>query len=227
MTEQTALPGCRGGRMGARTNPSSHRVVKGMGAMTGTAKFFKYTAFTLMTLFGVLGGLFAAGYAFEDLELALAIGLTAAWVVPMIGLSVFALRAHDLAPRVFVGLTALAVLLTLFDSAVGLVPRDDVGPVASIAVLVLGVGLASLGLRRASLAGLLMVVLALGQFAATLLGHLGEWTGGEGPGMGDMLGGSSGVVVAPVLMAGVLFLAAGALAHDSLKSWHLPVHPAH
>ena len=178
--------------------------------MTHTAKVLRYVAFTLMALFGLLGGLFVAGEAFSDPGGWQAVAMTAAWALPLIALSVFSLRRPAEAGPVFVGATALVVLFTLADSAFGIIPRDSWGPVAAVVVFAIGVALAFLGLHRAELAGLLMVVAGLAQLAATVIGR------GSEP--GPMFGGSSGVVVLPILLVGLLFLLAGALGHESLRS---------
>jgi hypothetical protein len=197
-----------------------------MGAMSGPAKLVTYSAVTLMTLFGVLGGLFAAGYAFQDLPLGTAVGTTAPWLVLGVGLSVFALLSRKVAPPIFVLLTLFVAGQSITDSALGLVDRDEVGPMAAIAVLVLAVGLGFLGLRRTSLAGLLLVLLALAQLAATVVGFRAELEHGEWPGLAHMLTTSSGVVVVPILVVGALYLLAGALEHRSPRFRHPPAHPA-
>jgi len=178
--------------------------------MTRTAKVLRYVAFTLMALFGLFGGMFVAGEAFLDPGGWQAVAMTAAWALPFIALSVFALRRPAAAGPVFVGATALVVLFTLADSAFGIIPRDSWGPVAAVVVFAIGVALAFLGLHRAELAGLLMVVAGLAQLAATVIGR------GSEP--GAMFGGSSGVVVLPILLVGLFFLLAGALGHESLRS---------
>lgn len=195
--------------------------------MRGFARALRYAAFTLMALFGLVGGLFVAGYAFEDLGGWTAAGLTALWVVPLVGLSVFAVRRPQPAARVFVWVTAAIAALTLADSAFGVVPRDAWGPVAAIAVFALGVSLAFLGLRRAGLAGLLMIATGLAQLLATVVA-VAVHEAGEGPGMGALLGTSSGVVVMPLLLVGALFLLSGLLDHEPLRPGHAPrVRPAH
>jgi hypothetical protein len=187
--------------------------------MAPAAKVLRYGAFTLMTLFGLLGGLFVAGYAFDDPGGWPAVAMTALWVVPLVALSVFAVRSPAAAGPVFVGATAVAVLFTLADSALGIIPRDDWGPVAAIAVFAIAVALAFLGLHRAVLAGLLLVAIGLAQLAATVMGVAIHVSGdGEGPGPGAMLGGSSGVVILPILLVGLLFLFAGSLDHESGRS---------
>lgn len=185
--------------------------------MTGIASVLRYVAFTLMALFGLLGGLFVAGYAFEEPGGWAAVGLTASWVLPMAALSVFALLRPTTAAPVFVWVTAGVALATLADSLFGVVPRDDWGPVLAVIVFSTGVSLAFLGLHRPALAGLLMVALGLVQLVATALGFVVHEGLGEGPGPGAMLGTSSGVVVVPLLVIGALFLLAGSLGHDSLR----------
>jgi hypothetical protein len=177
--------------------------------MTRTAKVLRYVAFTLMALFGLGGGMFVAGEAFSDPGGWPAVAMTASWVLPLIALSAFAFRRPATAGPVFIAVTALVVLFTLADSAFGIIPRNT-GPVTAVVVFTIGVALAFLGLRRAELAGLLMVIAGLAQFAATVIGR------GSEP--GAMFGGSSGVVVLPILLVGLLFLLAGALGHESLRS---------
>lgn len=195
--------------------------------MTGQARLVRNTAFVLTTASGLLGGLFAAGYAVSDHPIGTAIGSTAPWLVLAVALAVLALRSERVAPPLFVALTSFIVGQSVVDSALGLVDRDEAGPVAAIAVLVMAVGLGFLGLRRASLAGLLLLVLGLGQLAATVVGFRHDLAAGGGPGLGGMLGTSSGAVVVPILVAGALFLLAGRLGHDSPRFWGLPpAHPA-
>lgn len=185
--------------------------------MTGLATVLRYVAFASMALLGLLGGLFVAGYAFEDPGGWAAVGMTALWFVPVVGMSMLGLLRPETAAPVFVGATALVTVFTLADAAFGVIPRDDVGPVAAITVFALVVALAFLGLRRPGLAGLLMIVAALSQLAATVVGVAVRDGGGEGPGTGAMLGTSSGVVVLPALIVGALFLIAGTLMHESLR----------
>ena len=196
--------------------------------MTGFASVLRYVAFTFMALFGLLGGLFVAGYAFEDPGGWTAVGMTALWVVPLAAMSVLALVRPGSAAPVFVAVTALVAAFTLADSAFGIVPRDDVGPVAAIAVFALVVALGFLGLRRPGLAGVLMIAAALSQLAATLVGFAVRDGSGEGPGPGAMLGGSSGVVVLPALVVGAMFLISGTITHESLRPGGTPrPRPAH
>lgn len=196
--------------------------------MTGTAKALKYTAFTLMVLFGLLGGLFTAGYAFEDPGGWGAVLMTVGWVLPMLALIVYALVRKEAAGPVFVAVTAIVGLFTVLDSLLEVIPRDDWGPVLAVGVFSLGVALAFLGLYRARMAGVLMVALAFVQLAATALVHLVHGSFSEGPGLMALLGGSSGVVVLPLLLIGVLFLMSDSLSREPRRRTHQPrVRPAH
>lgn len=169
--------------------------------MTRTQNVLRHTGFAWMVLVGFLGGAFVVGETFDDPGGWAAVLMVSAWLVPLVVLAVLALARPEPAERVFVVATTVVAVFTLADSAFGIVPRDDWGPVAAIVVFGLGVALGFLGVRRPALAGTLLVTVALAQFLATLL--LG--VGGEGGGGG----GSSGIVVLPLLVGGVLFLLAG------------------
>ena len=179
-----------------------------------TAKILRYTAFTIMTLFGVVGGLFVAGYAFEDLDTWVAIGSTAAWLVPTLVLSVVALRWPDAAAPVLLGLAVVAALVTVLDAAFTVVDVDAVGPVMAITVFATAVALGFLGLHREALSGLLLILLAVAQLGATVLSRAGDVGEPGGPGIADLLTTSSGVIVLPMALVGALYLVAGALDHE-------------
>lgn len=189
------------------------------------AKVLRRTAFTFMMAFGLLGTLFVAGYALDDPGGLTGIGMTAAWVLPMATLGALALVRPDTGAPVLTFATVMVLGFTLVDGIVGVVPRDDVGPVAAITVFALAVALAALGLRRAKLAGVLMVVTALVQLGATVLGAVVHGVG-EGPGPGALLGSSSGVVVLPVLVAGAAFWLAGVYADEHVRPVWPQAHPA-
>jgi hypothetical protein len=191
------------------------------------SKVLRYVAFTLMALFGLLGTLFVAGYAFEDPGGWAAVAMTVAWVVPMVALAVFALRRPEAAEPVLVGVTVAVGLFAVLDETLDIIPRDDWGPVTAIVVFGAGVVLAFLGLHRAKIAGVLMTGLALTQLLAIMAGVAIHETG-DGPGPGAMLGGSSGVVVLPLLVIGGLFLLAGSMDHEEVHlHWPTSTHPAH
>lgn len=181
------------------------------------ARVLRWTAFVLAVVMGVGGGLFAAGYAFEDPGGWVAVGLTAAWVVPLAGLCVLAVLRPDVAAPVLAGLIGVILVLNVADVALARF-FAAAGPVGGMSLLVVGVALAFLGLKRSRLAGLLLVAAAVLQFVGAGLGRLlSAGAHGQGPGLGAVLGGSSGVLIAPVLLLGVLFFLAGSLTGESLS----------
>ncbi|HEX6328094.1 MAG TPA: hypothetical protein VFZ72_16105 [Jiangellaceae bacterium] len=181
--------------------------------MRRVGQSMRYVAFTAMAIVGLLGGMFIAGNTFADPGGWQAVGVTALWTIPMVALSVYALLRPATAGPVLAGATGMVAVFTVVDSAFGVVPRDDWGPVAAVAVFALAVALAFLGLHRARLAGLLMILAGIAQLTATLIGVVIE--AGDGAGPDAVFGGSSGVVVLPLLVIGGLFLLAGSLEdHD-------------
>lgn len=187
--------------------------------MTGTSKVLSAVALVVLLLMALAGALFAAGYAFSDLPLWLPVLESVIWLAIAIGLTFVVLRLPEVAVQVMLAVTGVMVLLIVLDGTVGIFRRDELGPVVTVLLLAVLVPLAFLGLRRPVLAGLMLLVLAVVQFlsAGLIRGRFAD-----GAPLGAVLGGSSGVVVLPTLLAAVLFLLAGWLAHDS---WRL--HPAH
>lgn len=127
------------------------------------------------------------------------IGMTAAWVLPMVVLGGLALLPPETGAPVLSSATVLVLGFTVVDAVVGVVPRDDVGPVAAITVFALAVALAGLG---AFVHGV-----------------------GDGPGSGALLGSSSGVVVVPVLLAGTMLWLAGLYADEHVRPVWPQAHP--
>jgi lysylphosphatidylglycerol synthetase-like protein (DUF2156 family) len=184
--------------------------------MGGAAKILRNLGFGAMTFFGVLGGLFVGGEAFDDPGGWAAAGLVLLWVAPTAGLCLLALRRPEQAVPVFLGVTAAVLTFTLVDGLFGVVPRDAWGPVTAIAVFALGVGLGFLGVRRTRLAGVLLVVAGLTQLVAVVADRGGH----GGARLGSMLGSSGGVVVLPLLVVGATYLVSAALAHEPLRHAH-------
>lgn len=127
-------------------------------------------------------------------------------VVAAVVLTVIAVIAEPLG-RV---LLALGVLLlaafALLEAFVGILPADA-GPVVAVTVLVFVAPLAVLGLLDAGYAAALLLVAGVVPLVAR---YIALWTAveGEGPGGMALLGGSSGAVAIPTIVAGLLFLAA-------------------
>ena len=177
--------------------------------MRRVGQSLRYVAFTAMAVVGLLGGMFIAGNTFADPGGWQAAAVTALWTIPMVALSVHASLRPAAAGPVLAGATGMVAVFTVVDSAFGVVPRDDWGPVAAVAVFAVAVALAFLGLHRPRLAGLLMILAGIAQLTATLIGVVIEAADGAGP--GAAFGGSSGVIVLPLLVIGGLFLLAGSL----------------
>ena len=177
--------------------------------MRRAGQVLRYAAFTAMAVVGLLGGMFIAGNTFADPGGWPAAGMTALWAVPMMALSVYALVRPAAARPVLVGATWIVAVFTVLDSSFGMVTRDEWGPVTAIVVFALGVALAFLGLHLARQAGLLMILAGTAQLTGTVLGIAMEAADRTGP--DATFGGSSGVVVLPLLVIGGLFLLAGSL----------------
>jgi len=174
-----------------------------------TGKILKYIAFALGALWGLGFGLFAAGYA---LEVPGGAGLVALYAVPVILLSALGVWRPDWAWPVLAVLVVVVIGVGVADTFRIGIDRDVSGPVGAVWLLAAGFALAFLGLRRVTVAGLLLVVMALASFGVLLSGAA-RMAGpeGEGPKIGALLGGSSGVGVLPTLVVGALFLLAGFL----------------
>ena len=174
--------------------------------MKTVSTILRRTALVLTAIFTCGGLLFALGYAFEDLGGGTAVLLAAAVAVPLAALTVLASVRRPLALRVLalaVGLYAVWGVITLF---VNLVDAPDLPMIA----LILALPIAVVGLTYALRAGVLLVVVAAVPFLS-VVSILVRTPGVEGPRLGDLLGGSTGVVVVPLLVLAGLFLLAGAL----------------
>jgi hypothetical protein len=166
----------------------------------------RYTAFGLLTLYLVLGGAFIVGETMTDPGGIAGAALVAAWLVPAAGLGVFAARRPARAAGTLTVVAVAVAGFVLLDGLTLLVPTDRVGPVGSIVVFATAAALDVLGLRRPLRAGALLVLLG----GANLAGVAGKMA--DGAPLGAALTGSAGAVAVPVLLAGLLFLLAGALA---------------
>lgn len=176
--------------------------------MRTTSTVAAKAAFVLTALFALLGVVFALGYAFDDPGGLGAVLIAASVIVPLSVLTFVAVRMPDLAPRVLaVGVVAYAVWAVLEELA-----RLVDAPVVPMVALVLAVPTAVVGLRRPERAAPLMLATAMVPVVALvvrLVAHPDPE--GAGPGLAHLLGGSTGVVVMPLLfVAGLLFLAARA-----------------
>ena len=170
------------------------------GGAVARAVAFWWTVLT-MTFAFVFGG----GQTVSDPGGWGAVGLIAAWLVPLATLATLA----QLRPRTAGPVLAASLLLPVGYMLWGIVDvdgfrdlQDTVGPVAAYLVMVLGTALAVLGRQRghATIAGGLMVALtAVAPSMGFLLGD------------GRVVSPSTVAASAPVLLAGLVFLWAGHL----------------
>jgi hypothetical protein len=176
--------------------------------MTWASRVVRRTAFGLMVAVTVLFGLFAAGYAFEDPGGWQAFGIVAAVVVPMLALTFVAYRWPQVATVLLaLGLVLVATLAVLDTQGEG--GRElvrQMGPVSALNLLMLGVPMATLGLRRPLAGGLLVV----GTGLAAYLPYL-PMVVREGIALGASLTWSSTVLVVPFLVIGGMLLVAALL----------------
>lgn len=172
--------------------------------MRNLARVLRIVGLVLTSLFAAFGILFAAGYAFEDTGGWQGVALFACMVVPLAVLTWLA-RSHPAAGLrwVLVGAVLLLVwaVLELFFDLVE-------APVLPMAALVLSVPAAVLGLRDARRGAELLLLIVAAPVVSILARVLGER---EGPPLGAALGGSTGVVVLPLLLFAGIFLVAAAV----------------
>lgn len=173
-------------------------------AMRNLARVLRIVGLVLTSLFAAFGILFAAGYAFEDPGGWQGVALFACMVVPLAVLTWLA-RSHPAAGLRWVLVGAVLLLawavLELFVDVVD-------APVLPMATLVLSVPAAVLGLRNARRGGELLLLIVAAPVVSVLARVLGER---EGPPLGAALGGSTGVVVLPLLLFAGIFLVAAAV----------------
>ena len=163
------------------------------------ATILRRFALALTSLFVVGGLLFALGHAFEDPGGWTAGIIAAAVVVPLVGLIVLAARSAPLALKV---LTAAVVGFAVWGLVTLFVDVD--APTVPVISLVLALPIAVLGQRYATRAGELLIAVVARQ---------------------DALGTSTGVVVVPLVVLALLFLAAGVAGGHGPAPEQAPVQP--
>ena len=163
---------------------------------------------------GALYGVFAAAYALDDPGGWLGVGMVAGFVVPLLVLAWVALRRPEQARTVFTWVTLAFVAATLLDAALGVVQREDTGPVWAVALVVLALSLALLAFRYPVTAGRLLVLAAVAQGVSVLV--VVALHGTIGPhGVGTLVGSSGGLLVIPLVVLGGLLWASGSADDDT------------
>lgn len=99
------------------------------------APILRYGTSGVLIAFALLAGLFAAGYAYTDLRLRLAILLTVGWLTIAGGLGFLAWSRPDRAVPVLGVITIITAGTTIIDSRVDLFGRDDIGPVMTMVIV--------------------------------------------------------------------------------------------
>lgn len=159
-------------------------------------------SFTLVLLLGLGVALFIASETITDPGGWQAVGLIAIWGVPLLVLSLLAVTWPDLATEALVPLLVLVATFAVADAAIDLIDHDTWGPAGTIAVFTVGIPCGLLGWRHAARAGWMLIGASAIQFVAVLT----QLARNEGEPIRSALGGSSGALVLPFLVLGVLFL---------------------
>ena len=169
------------------------------------ARILRGAGFGVMALVTAVFGLFVTGEAFTDPGGWTALGLVAAWALPLAVLAALAWYRPGWAARLFAVLIAAVVGVSVWfavDPQGWRVFEDRHGPIRAIISFVLAAAVALLGLKRTAVAGVLLLVLGVVPVVVSSLG--------------SRLGFASLTVVSSApLIAGVLYLWSAALAGRS------------
>ena len=167
-----------------------------------TTSVLAWVGFSVTVAFLGLAGLMVAGYTLTDPGGWTGLGLTALWAIPALGLAVLAFYRPDTALPVLAVASLLPIgfgvwTLVDYDGARGW--EDQHGPVSLVLILAVGLPLAVEGLSRPTDAGLLMLGITVAPLVLSMVGAGSEW--------GQAL--SIGLLSAPIVAGGVLYLLAG------------------
>ena len=169
------------------------------------ARILKRTGFGVMAFITAFFGLFIVGETFTDPGGWQALGLVAAWAVPLTALAAAAWWRPGWAIRLFTVLIGVVIGVSVWyalnpEGWQGFEGRH--GPIRTIIGFVLAAAVAVLGLQRTAVAGLLLLVLGVVPVIVSSLG-------------GQLGFASLAVVSAAPLIAGVLYVWSAALAGRS------------
>ena len=181
-------------------------------------KVLRMLAVGVTAFFGLVGALFVAGEGLADPGGWKGVALVASWGVPMAVLVLLALRRPDAASRVLPWALAVVGVLALVDATTGVLEHR--GPVSTIAMFAVVIPSGLLGLHKAGEAGLLMLGAAALQLLALVVQHARR-ADDSGPSLAHALGGSSGVLVVPLLVCAVLLLLTAALEGRAGRHGHV------
>lgn len=170
------------------------------------ARILKRVGFGVMAVVTAFFGLFVVGETFTDPGGWKALGLVAAWALPLMLLAAVAWYRPDRAVRLFAVLIAAVIGVSVWfamDPEGWRAFEDRHGPIRAIISFVLAATLALLGLKRTAVAGVLLLVLGVVPVVVSSLG--------------SPLGFASLAVVSSApFIAGILYLWSAALAGRSV-----------
>lgn len=159
-------------------------------------RMLRRIALGIAAAYVLLGGMFIVGETFTDPGGWRAVGLTSAWLVPLLFFGWLGLWRPDVARLPLSAITAAVILLDVAAAASGRrwsAFEDHHGPVRAIVVFALCGILAAFGYRRPTAGGVLLLL------GAVVSATLGAVTGGPGTA-------ALPVVSAPGVVVGVLYL---------------------
>ena len=160
----------------------------------------KRAGFTVAAVFTFFFGAFVVGETFDDPGGWEALGLVAAWAVPLVALALVAWFRPNVAVWVFAILTAaligVAILFALNQDGWHAF-EDRNGPIRGVAAFTVSAGAALMGLKRTREAGVTLVVLCL---VPVVIASIGGTAGVV----------SLAVMSSPALITGVLYLLSAA-----------------
>lgn len=159
--------------------------------VVGRRRLARYTVFGLTAFFLLLASAFAVGAIVDDPGGATAAVVILAWLLPAVALSGYAFLRPARAEQVLMVVTGVVVAFIVIQALTDMVPTDDVGPVGTLAALVVSVPLAFLGLHRAAMAGKLLLAIGLALAFSAFIGAPA---------------GSATALAAPLLVLGMLFM---------------------
>jgi hypothetical protein len=176
-------------------------VVSRLRTADAKARFLQRSGLVLMAVFTIVGALWIAAEAFDDPGGWQAAGMTAAWLVPLIGLSLVAWYRDAWATVVLTVLTTSAIGLNVWviaDPEWWRSFENDHGPVRAITSFALAAPVAVHGRTRPLPSGVLLLALAVLPMVMSAVGGVA--------GLGSL-----SVVSLPILATGVLYLSAAAI----------------
>ena len=168
------------------------------------------TGAAVMAVFTVLAGVFIAGYALQDPGGNTGLLITAAWLLPMLILSVAAWFWPAPTAPLLLALTAsfiAACVWLAFDPAALRAFISENGPIIAVSVVALSFPAAVLGLKRAALAGWMLVALGALPLLITVIGRSGP------------VASLAAASVVP-LIAGITYLVSARMASGSTTPGH-------